>query len=126
MIQLKLRLVSLSYGEILAGFKNRKKYFEEKGLEMLTIEENLVDLVWATGKPSIPQDKVFVLDVKYAGETVQQKIAKIDAKLATKKVDVLLVTTLDDIDWITNLRGNDILCNPVFFSYLIFHGSKGD
>jgi Xaa-Pro aminopeptidase len=52
-------------------------------------------------------------------------MVKVDAKLAGK-VDVLLVTTLDDIDWITNLRGNDIQCNPVFFSYLLFHASKVD
>jgi Xaa-Pro aminopeptidase len=37
-----------------------------------------------------------------------------------KKVDVLLITTLDDIDWIVNLRGNDIDYNPVFFSYALF------
>jgi Xaa-Pro aminopeptidase len=35
-------------------------------------------------------------------------------------VDALLITTLDDIDWIVNMRGNDIKYNPVFFSYAIF------
>ena len=84
-----------------------------------------MDLVWGTDKPAMPEDKVFVHELKYAGETVEQKIAKVDGKLAGK-VDVLLVTTLDDIDWITNLRGSDIQCNPVFFSYLLFHTSKGD
>lgn len=38
----------------------------------------------------------------------------------------MIVTTLDDIAWLTNLRGNDIEYNPLFFSYLIFHNKKDD
>ena len=44
----------------------------------------------------------------------------------TDSVDVLLVTTLDDIAWFLNLRGNDIPFNPVFFSYLIYYLPKGE
>lgn len=67
----------------------------------------------------MPQGKVFVHEVKYAGLTVKEKFAKVAAKL-DKKADALLITTLDDIDWIVNMRGKDIKCNPVFFSYAIF------
>ena len=58
-------------------------------------------------------------EIKYAGLSVQEKFTKVAEKLA-KKVDALLITTLDDIDWIVNMRGNDIKYNPVFFSYAIF------
>jgi Xaa-Pro aminopeptidase len=78
-----------------------------------------VDKVWAADKPAMPEAPVFVHDVKFAGLTVQEKYAKVTEKLA-KKVDALLITTLDDIDWIVNMRGNDIKYNPVFFSYAIF------
>lgn len=50
---------------------------------------------------------------------MQEKYAKVAAKLEGK-ADALLVSTLDDIDWLLNLRGNDIAYNPVFISYLIF------
>jgi Xaa-Pro aminopeptidase len=56
---------------------------------------------------------------------VQEKFAKVAEKLA-KKVDALLITTLDDIDWIVNMRGNDIKYNPVFFSYAIFVPASGE
>lgn len=69
---------------------------------------------------------MFVHDVKYAGLTVQQKWAKIAERLAPKKVDALLISTLDDIDWIVNMRGNDIKYNPVFFSYAIFFPAYGE
>jgi Xaa-Pro aminopeptidase len=38
-----------------------------------------------------------------------------------EKSNIHLITTLDDIAWTLNLRGNDINFNPLFFSYLIFH-----
>ena len=41
-------------------------------------------------------------------------------------MDALLITTLDDIDWIVNMRGNDIKYNPVFFSYAIFYPASGE
>lgn len=102
-----------------AGFRNRSKYFTEKNIEMKAIDQNLVDEVWGAEKPAIPSEKVFIHEVKYSGESVQQKYDKVAAKL-DKKVDVLLVSTLDDIDWLVNLRGNDIAFNPVFISYLLF------
>jgi Xaa-Pro aminopeptidase len=92
---------------------------------MITITKNLVDAVWSDAKPPMPQAPVFVHDVKYSGLSVKEKFTKVSEKLA-KKVDVLLITTLDDIDWIVNMRGNDIKYNPVFFSYAIFIPSTGE
>lgn len=65
---------------------------------------------------------MFIHEVKYSGETVQEKYNKVAAKL-DKNLHALLVTTLDDIDWLLNLRGKDIKYNPVFFSYLLFFPS---
>ena len=107
-----------------AGFRLRSGYFKEKGLELRTVKGNLVDKVWGDAKPPMPQEPVFIHDVKYAGLTVGEKFDKVAEKVTAKKADALLVTTLDDIDWIVNLRGNDINYNPVFFSYLIFYPEK--
>lgn len=90
---------------------------------MVTIGQNLVDAVWGTEKPKTPENPVFIHEVKYAGLTVQEKFQKVNDKIK-EKVDALLITTLDDIDWIINLRGNDIPYNPVFFSYAIFNTSN--
>jgi len=109
-----------------APFRNRSKYFQEKGLQMVTIQQNLVDSVWGADKPAIPQAQVFVHEVKYAGLTVQEKFSKVAERIASKKVDSLLISTLDDIDWIVNMRGNDIKYNPVFFSYAIFNPSSSE
>ncbi len=62
---------------------------------------------------------MFIHEANYSGATVQEKFEKVNAKL-DKKVDALLVTSLDDIAWLLNLRGSDIKYNPVIISYLIF------
>lgn len=89
---------------------------------MVSITENLVDQVWAEARPLRPKAEVFIHEVKYSGSTVQEKFDKLDAKLE-RKVDAFIVTSLDDIAWFLNLRGQDIKCNPVFFSYLLFFPS---
>lgn len=86
-------------------------------------DTNLVDHVWSADKPSIPQAKVWHLDDKYTGMTSQKKYKAVSEKIGAS--DHLLVTTLDDIAWMLNLRGDDISFNPLFFSYLLFN-NKGD
>jgi hypothetical protein len=53
-----------------AAFKNRSKYFADLGYEMVSIAENLVDRVWGEARPSRPDAKVFIHEVKYSGTTV--------------------------------------------------------
>lgn len=80
----------------------------------------LVDEVWGADRPPMPQEKVWVLDDKYTGQSVQGKFKDIAAKMS-EGCDTMLVTALDDVAWMLNLRGNDIEYNPLFFSYVLFH-----
>lgn len=72
-----------------------------------------------TARPAIPGHKVCLHPLKYAGETTASKISRIRKSLAVRGVDGLLVTALDEIAWVLNLRGSDVHCNPVFVSYLL-------
>ena len=91
--------------------------------------ENLVDEVWGAEKPALPNEKVWILEEKYTGQSAQSKFKDIMAKVP-KDSDLLFVSSLDDIAWTLNLRGNDIEFNPLFFSYLVMHrdgeGAKAD
>ena len=83
------------------------------------MEKDLVAPLW-TDRPSMPKEPVWILEEKYAGESVESKLSRIrDAlrEIAGKKVGHL-VSSLYDIAWILNLRGNDISHVPVFLSYL--------
>ena len=61
---------------------------------------------------------IYVRPEKYTGESATSKIASLRKIMQKKGVTHFLVTALDDVAWVTNLRGNDIVFNPVFLAYL--------
>ncbi|KAI8924416.1 aminopeptidase P [Entophlyctis helioformis] len=79
---------------------------------------NLVDAIWE-GRPARPVNPVKVLDLKYSGQPFEEKIAALQQQLKQEKRSAFVVTALDEIAWLFNLRGSDVECNPVFFSYSI-------
>lgn len=86
----------------------------------ITVRTNFdpLEQVW-TDRPSIPEGMVSLHPIKYAGEATASKIARIRRELRSRHADGMLVSALDDIAWILNLRGTDVHCNPVFVSYLL-------
>ncbi|KAE9393070.1 Creatinase/aminopeptidase [Gymnopus androsaceus JB14] len=90
---------------------------------LVPISSNLVDLVWASDRPNRPKNTVFPLEEKYSGESVASKLARLASSVSTNspKPRALILTALDDIAWLFNLRGSDIAYNPVFFSYAVVH-----
>ncbi|EOC05868.1 metallopeptidase M24 family protein [Neisseria meningitidis NM1482] len=79
---------------------------------------DLLDQVW-TSRPAIPAETVFIHDPAYVSETAAEKLARVRAVMAEKGADYHLVSLLDDIAWLTNLRGSDVPFNPVFVSFLL-------
>ena len=91
----------------------------------ITIRTNFdpLDIIW-TDRPSIPENKVEIHDLKYAGETAESKIRRIREELKKIHASGMLVSALDDIAWTLNLRGSDVHCNPVAVAYLLVDESK--
>lgn len=92
-----------------------EKRLEKKGA-FLNGSKNLIDEIW-TDRPALPKDKLFILEEKYAGETTEHKIARVREKMSEYGADLHILTSLDDIAWLYNLRGRDIANTPVFLSY---------
>lgn len=84
----------------------------------ISVETDPLKDIW-TDRPAIPMDKVMAQPLEYAGETAESKISRIRKEMVAKRVDALLVSTLDDIAWTLNMRGTDVHCNPVFVAYLL-------
>lgn len=98
-----------------------KKYEElVKSLETSIHDVDLVKDIWKN-RPPLPKEKVWILENKYAGETLTDKLKRIRKEMINKNTKHFLLTVLDDIAWTLNLRGNDIPCNPVFLSYLLIN-----
>ncbi|KAI8847907.1 peptidase M24, structural domain-containing protein [Chytridium lagenaria] len=90
------------------------------GHTLVPIADNLIDLVWNQTRPSRPKGKIIDLNVRYAGKSREDKLKDIQEQIVKKKgVWGLVLTALDEIAWIFNLRGSDIAYNPVFFAYAL-------
>ncbi|KAI8596291.1 Creatinase/aminopeptidase [Dissophora ornata] len=79
---------------------------------------NLIDLTWEN-RPARPAGKLLILSTKTTGRTHADKIQHLRKNLEKKGVAGFVVSGLDEIAWLFNMRGSDVYCNPVFFSYAI-------
>ena len=79
---------------------------------------NLVGDVWED-QPSIPEGEIFTHDVKYAGESRTDKLERIREEMRKQGADLHLISTLDDLAWIFNIRGADVEFNPVTVAYAL-------
>lgn len=86
---------------------------EAKGLRLRT-DFDPVAALWHD-RPALPQDPIFIHDIKYAGRSAADKIADI---LAKTDADAVFVSALDEIAWALNIRSRDVQCNPVATAYL--------
>ena len=75
------------------------------------------DKIW-TDRPALPDNKAFIHEQKYAGEAAADKIAKVMEATAGKGADAILVSALDELAWVLNLRGSDVKYNPVVTAFL--------
>lgn len=81
-------------------------------------QEDLVGMIWEE-RPALPTEKGFFLEEKYSGKSTKDKLADIRNVMKEHKATHHIVTSLDDIAWIMNMRGWDINCFPVMLCYLV-------
>lgn len=86
---------------------------------------DLIDAVWED-RPALAKEPVFALEMKYAGETVHDKLGRIREVMEKNKATAHVLTTLDDICWTLNIRGNDIEFFPLVLSYAVITMDKMD
>lgn len=105
------RVVSMDEGLLYAEIAKKHEGSIEYGVD-------LIDEIW-TDRPPLSEKPAFDLDVKYTGKTVAEKLADIREKMVEAEADMHVVTTLDDICWTLNIRGDDIDFFPLVLSYAL-------
>ncbi len=106
-------------GRVIAMQQGRN-FSEKLKLKGVTIryDLDLIDQIW-TDRPPLSQEPAFVLEEKYAGESTASKLARLRREMRAVGADTHVLTTLDDICWLINLRGNDIAYSPMVLSYAV-------
>ena len=79
-------------------------------------DKDLADEVWAD-RPGLPSHPVIVLEEAICGRTAGEKMAEVRSAMEKEGTDAFLLSKLDDIMWLFNIRGGDVECNPVALSY---------
>ena len=100
---------------------NDYKEWSEK-IELQSID--LIKPLWIEGRPAIPQDKLYPYSADYAGESVESKLTRMREQIAKKKANAMIISALDEIVWLLNIRGNDVEYNPVVISYAVLEADK--
>ncbi|KAK2098972.1 Xaa-Pro aminopeptidase 1 [Saguinus oedipus] len=99
-------------------WKKMAKVLRSAGHHLIPVKENLVDKIW-TDRPERPCKPLLTLGLDYTGISWKDKVADLRLKMAERNVVWFVVTALDEIAWLFNLRGSDVEHNPVFFSYAV-------
>ena len=79
---------------------------------------DLVDTVWED-RPPLSEKAAFMLDIKYAGETAASKLERVRDAMKEAGANVHIITSLDDIGWLLNVRGEDVDYFPLLLSYAV-------
>ena len=110
---------TISFDGRLVGSKWTEELKKTPGFDMnLRTDIDLVGEIWED-RPALTFNSVVDYPVKYAGVSRCEKFAQIREDMKKSGADILIVSALSDNAWLLNLRGDDVLCNPVFFSYVI-------
>lgn len=97
-----------------AGMRYERE-LKEKNI-ILSYDRDLAQNVW-TDRPALPCGPIFALPDAVAGKTAAQKLEEVREKIKAAGAEGFLLTKLDDLMWLLNIRGCDVECNPVALSY---------
>jgi len=92
--------------------------FTTAGLELVPLTTNLIDELWSD-RPERSKAPLHIHQIEFAGEACQNKLQRVRAELAKSALDAMIVTALDEVAWLFNLRGEDFPTAPLFFSYAV-------
>ena len=104
------------------GYRDIKATLEEGGLELVSID--LISPLWTEGRPAIPTSLLYEYEEKYTGESVESKLTRVRQALTEKHCEALVVSALDEIGWLLNIRGKDVDYTPCLISYVVVEMDK--
>ena len=105
-----------------AAKRQLEQAFVAKGIQ-LRADGDLLAGIW-TERPALPAEPVVVHAAEFVSESAAEKLARVRAAMQEKGAAHHLISSLDDIAWLTNLRGNDVSYNPVFLAHLLIGASS--
>ena len=95
----------------------------EKNNFKIEMSNDLLEECW-NNRPTLSKEKIFIHNIKFAGKSSSEKINEVRFEMNKCKANNYIITSLDDIAWLFNIRGNDISFNPVALAYALITDKK--
>lgn len=86
-------------------------------------DRDLVDKIWKN-RPTLVHSNIYNLPIEISGKSTENKLAEIRRKMLEKSADVLILTSLEEIAWLFNMRGGDVENTPVFLAFAIIENEQ--
>lgn len=111
---------SLGFDGRVVKAQSAKEYEEilKKKQGRLVWDKDLAEGIWEE-RPALEHHPVYLLKERFSGESTASKIARLREKMKEEKATMHILTSLDDIAWLLNIRGNDVESCPVVLAYAV-------
>ena len=104
------------------GYRELKATLEEGSLSLVSMD--LISPLWTEGRPAIPTSLLYEYEEKYTGESVESKLTRVRKALEERHCQALVISALDEIGWLLNIRGKDVDYTPCLISYVVVEMDK--
>ncbi len=100
------------------GAEKLRRACTDAGAELLAVKDNPINVLWSD-RPKPPHGTLTLRDIKYAGESTAEKLARIRTEIEKARVDALLVSDPQNVAWAFNIRGSDIAHTPLALAFAL-------
>ncbi|MGM9810064.1 MAG: aminopeptidase P family protein [Paludibacteraceae bacterium] len=104
------------------AFRALKEQLGEAGIGVHSVD--LIKPLWTDARPAIPQAPFYEYEVAYAGEDVASKLGRVRGAMRQKGANAMVISALDEIAWLLNIRGKDVEYNPLVISYVVLEQDR--
>lgn len=103
----------------ISSFRGLEDLLSQRKIEIVTQDDDLVDQVWKPTRPKLPDAALFDHPLQYAGIDRREKLQNLRKAMKEVGAKSVIVSALDEIAWLFNLRGSDVSYNPVFYAFAL-------
>ncbi|MFM8422476.1 MAG: aminopeptidase P family protein [Candidatus Fonsibacter sp.] len=112
--------ITLGFDPKLFTSNTLKNIISNSLIKIKPINNNLIDTIWKN-KTKVNNNKFYILEEKYHGESFLNKISKVSKFLKLKNIHYLLTTAVENISWLLNIRGSDASSSPLTNGKILFN-----
>jgi Xaa-Pro aminopeptidase len=112
--------ITLGFDPKLFTSNTLKNIISNSLIKIKPINNNLIDAIWEN-KTKVINNKFYILEEKYHGESYLNKISKVSKFLKLKDIHYLLTTAVENVSWLLNIRGSDVSSSPLTNGKILFN-----